>query len=77
MTEEELEIMKKKYIGQLLRSMNSLEFIANQYVYYHFVDLDFYELTAYVQEITLEDIHEFMQEWVSEEQLTVCTVKSS
>lgn len=77
MTEEELEIIKKKYIGQLLRSMNSLEFIANQYVYYHFADLDFYELTAYVQEITLDEIHEFMQQWVNEEQLTVCTVKSS
>ncbi len=77
MTEEELETIKKKYIGQLLRSMNSLEFIANQYVYYHFADLDFYELTAYVQEITLDEIHEFMQQWVNEEQLTVCTVKSS
>lgn len=74
-TEEELEIMKRKYIGQLLRSMNSLEFIANQYVFYHFVELDFFELDDYLQAITLDDIHTFIQDWITEEKLTVCMIK--
>ena len=74
-TEEELTIMKKKYIGQLLRSMNSLELIANQYVYYRFVELDFFDLNTYIESITLADIHQFMKEWITEERLTVCTVE--
>jgi len=74
-TEDELEVMKKKYLGQLLRSMNSLEFIASQYVYYHFVELDFFELNTYIQSITLEHIHAFIKEWITEEKLTVCTIQ--
>lgn len=74
-TEPELAIMKKKYIGQLLRSMNSLEFIANQYIYYHFMELDFFDLNSYVQAITLDEINQFIQEWITEERLTVCTVE--
>lgn len=74
-TEPELAIMKKKYIGQLLRSMNSLEFIANQYIYYHFMGLDFFDLNSYVQAITLDEINQFIQEWITEERLTVCTVE--
>ena len=75
LNEKELDIMKKKYIGQLLRAMNSLEFIANQYIYYHFVELDFFELNAYVQAITLEDIQQFMEQWITKEQLTVCIIE--
>src|SRR5690625_2515836 len=76
-TEQDLELIKKKYIGQLLRSMNSLEFIANQYIYYHFVQLDFFELNTYVQAITLEEIKQFMDQWITKEQLTVCTVEQA
>lgn len=76
-TEETLAILKKKYIGQLLRTMNSLEFIANQYVYYHFMDLDFFQLNEFVQNITLDDMKHFMQEWIREEKLTACIIKQS
>lgn len=62
--------MKKKYIGQLLRVMNSLEFIANQYIYYHFMELDFFTINEFVQNITLDEINEFMQEWIIEDKLT-------
>ena len=48
-----LSVMKKKQIGQLLRSMNSLEFIANQYVHYYFAGIDFFNLTSYIQSINL------------------------
>src|SRR5699024_6354815 len=50
-TDAELDVMKKKYIGQLLRVMNTLEFIANQYIYYHFIELDFFTSNNYVQKI--------------------------
>src|SRR5699024_2395348 len=69
-TDEELEVMKKKYIGQLLRVMNSLEFISNQYIYYHFMELDFFTINEFVQNITLDEINEFMQEWIIEDKLT-------
>lgn len=73
-TEEELDVMKKKYIGQLLRVMNSLEFIANQYIYYHFMELDFFTINEFVQNITLDEINEFMQEWIIEDKLTACII---
>lgn len=76
-TENELTIMKKKAIGQLLRSMNSMELIANQYIYYHFVELDFFDMNSYIQSITLDEMHEFMKEWITEDRLTVCTVEQS
>lgn len=73
-TEAELDILKKKYIGQLLRVMNSLEFIANQYIYYHFMELDFFTVNDFVQKITTEEINQFMQEWITEEKLTACII---
>src|SRR5690625_7963929 len=45
-SEEMFEIMKKKRIGQILRAMNSLEFVVNQYVHYHFVDVDFVQIRS-------------------------------
>src|SRR5699024_9858374 len=43
-TTEQLETMKRKKIGQLLRAMNSLEFVASQYTHYHLLGIDFFQL---------------------------------
>lgn len=77
LTEETLSTMKKKKIGQLLRSMNSLEAIANQYVHYYFAGIDFFTYIDHVQSLTLKEANAFLKEWITEEQLTVCTIETN
>lgn len=76
LNDDTLSVMKKKRIGQLLRSMNSLEFIANQYVNYYFAGIDFFNLTSYIQELSLEDINDFLKKWIDDDRLTVCKIES-
>src|SRR5690625_1808081 len=59
-SDEKFQILKKKRIGQILRAMNSLEFVANQYIHYHFVNVDFFRLTDYINKLRLEDINTFL-----------------
>jgi len=73
-TAEEFEIMKRKKIGQLLRAMNSLEYIASQYIHYHLLDIDFFKLIPAIQALTLEDANEFVQNWIKEDHLAVCKI---
>ncbi|MBY7143605.1 insulinase family protein [Virgibacillus sp. NKC19-3] len=73
-TMEELERMKKKQIGQLLRAMNSLEFIANQYIHYHTLDIDLFEVIPTLQSITLQEVNDFVQDWIKEDRISVCTI---
>ncbi|HLR14352.1 MAG TPA: pitrilysin family protein [Bacillota bacterium] len=75
-SEESFDRMKKKRIGQLLRAMNSLEFIAGEFVHYHMNDLDFFDVLPKIQELTLEEVNTYIQEWITEEQLAVCIVES-
>lgn len=73
-TTEEIERMKKKQIGQLLRAMNSLEFVANQYMHYHSVGVDFFELIPAIQSFTEDHFHSFVQNWIKEDRLAVCKI---
>lgn len=71
---EELERMKKKKIGQLLRAMNSVEFIANQSIHYYTFGVDFFEMIPSIQALTLEETNAFVQNWITEDQLAVCKI---
>lgn len=73
--EDTFHLMKTKYIGQLLKSMNSLEFIANQFVHYHFMDIDFFTIIPYVESLTLEEANQFLSEWLTEEKITINMIK--
>lgn len=73
-TQEEFATMKKKQIGQLLRSMNSLEYLANQYIHYHTVGIDLFTLIPKIQSLSLEEANIFLQNWITEDRLTVCKI---
>lgn len=75
-SKEPFERMKKKRIGQLLRAMNSLEFIAGEFVYYHTNGLDFFDVLPMVQSMTLEDVNAYIQKWITEEKIAVCIVEA-
>lgn len=73
---EDVERMKKKKIGQILRSMNSLEAIANRAIHYHTFEADFFELIPTVQSLTQDDFNQFLSQWIEENRLTVCKIEA-
>ncbi|SHN16945.1 EF-P 5-aminopentanol modification-associated protein YfmH [Gracilibacillus kekensis] len=72
--QDSFERIKRKKIGQLLRAMNSLEFIANQYTHYQLLGIDFFESVKWLEQLTYEDITSFTKTWISEQQLSTCFV---
>lgn len=74
-TEDSFQTMKKRRIGQILRSMNSLESIANQYINYHFVGIDFFTLISKVESLTVNEVNDFLGKWINEDRLTVCKIE--
>ena len=74
LTEEEFTRMKRKKIGKLLRSMNSLEFIANKFIHYHTFGISLFDIIPFIQSLRLEDMNQFVKEWIEKERLSVCTI---
>lgn len=53
---EHFSLVKKSTIGQVLQSMNSLEFIAHQWVDYDFKDVSIYDTLEIVESTRLEEV---------------------
>jgi predicted Zn-dependent peptidase len=73
-TEQGLGMAKKKKIGAFLRSVNSPEYIANQFTRYAFNEMNLFDVVATLEKITLEDVKALAAEFISEERFTVCQV---
>lgn len=74
LTAETFKRMKKKRIGQLLRAMNSLEYIASEYVHYYTSDIDFFEMIPEIQALTVEQANTFIKNWISADRISVSKV---
>ena len=68
--------MKRKRIGQLLRSMNSLENIASKFIHYHTVGVDYFNLIPTVQSLSVQDANDFLKKWITEERIGVCKIQA-
>ncbi|TQS75496.1 insulinase family protein [Ornithinibacillus gellani] len=73
-SDHDAELMKRKKIGQLLRSMNSLEYLTNKYTHYQLAGVELFDLIPQVQSFTTDDIRAYVQDWIDEERLTVCKI---
>jgi predicted Zn-dependent peptidase len=73
-TEEGLVKAKKKRIGAFLRSVNSPEYIANQFTRYAFNEMNLFDVVPTLEKITLEDVKKIASDFISEERFTVCQV---
>ncbi|WP_090856462.1 EF-P 5-aminopentanol modification-associated protein YfmH [Paraliobacillus sp. PM-2] len=71
LTPSEFERMKRKKTGELLRSMNSLETIAQQFIHYKTLGFDYFNLLPILDEITIEDANDYLQSWINDENVTV------
>lgn len=56
LNETNLELLKKRMLGKYFQSLNSLEYIANQFTQEHYGDLTLFDVPAIIQSITLADV---------------------
>ncbi|MCT1903808.1 EF-P 5-aminopentanol modification-associated protein YfmH [Oceanobacillus sojae] len=75
-SEADFERMKKKKMGQLLRAMNSLEFIANQFATLSFKKVNLFDIVPFIQKLTVQDVNAFLNSWIEEERLATCTIQN-
>jgi len=66
--------MKRKQIGEYIRSFNSLEFIANQYAQYQFHGIDLFKIPNIIASITLDEVEQYVKRWITNDNVTVCKV---
>lgn len=74
LSKEALERAKKKRIGGFLRSLNSPEYIANQFTRYLFNDMNLFDVVPVLEELTYDDIIQVANELFAEERMTACQV---
>ncbi len=75
LNEESFSRHKRKLKGEFLRSFNSLEFIANNYLSYRFRGIDFFEFIDILEQIQLEDALRRLDEHLREELHAASIVK--
>lgn len=73
-TQEQLDRVKKKKIGGFLRSLNSPEYIANQFTRYAFNDMNLFDVVPVMEQITVEDMKNTVSSFINEDCFTVCQV---
>lgn len=74
LSEESLQRTIKKKIGSFLRSLNSPEYIANQFTRYAFNEMNLFDVVPVLEKLTMEDIEQIANDLISEERTTVCEV---
>ena len=74
LSEEHLTLIKKKMIGQHLQSLNSLEYIANQYSQDLFEEATLFDMVPIIESIQLEDLKKVAAEFMVEEHMSTFTI---
>ncbi|WCK56136.1 pitrilysin family protein [Aneurinibacillus sp. Ricciae_BoGa-3] len=69
-------LSRKKKLGEFLRALNSVEFIANQFTNYRFAGTDLFNIVNVLEAVTLDDVNTRMREHMDFEQLSVSIVTS-
>lgn len=72
--ENALERVKKKKIGGFLRSLNSPEYIANQFTRYAFNESSLFDALSVLEGLTVQDLQEAAKVFLSEERMSICQV---
>jgi predicted Zn-dependent peptidase len=69
-TDESFDVMKRKKLGDLIRSLNSLEATANQFIDFHQLQLDYFEIYEVLQSMTKQEFLEVVTDWISEDRIS-------
>jgi predicted Zn-dependent peptidase len=73
--EESFDRARKKKIGAFLRSLNSPEFIANQFTRYAFNEMDLFDVIPAFEALKVTDVEEVLKNHFKKEALSVCQVQ--
>lgn len=73
-TVEQLDRIRKRKIGQFMRSLNSIEFIANQFTHYSFNDMNLFDIVPVLEKMKLSDLKEAFSGFSDEKGHTTFTV---
>ncbi|MBC2263040.1 insulinase family protein [Listeria booriae] len=68
--EADLELIKRKKMGQFLRSLNSPEFIANQFSQYIFEEASLFDILPAIEAVTVADVDNFLKRIYLEDRVT-------
>lgn len=74
-TEHEFELIRKKKIGSVLRALNSVEWIANQFTSYRFNNSDLFQMIPVLESLTVADVNERIKEHVNFDRFAVSMVR--
>lgn len=74
LTEEHLLLIKKRMIGQHLQSLNSLEYIANQYSQELFGEAALFDMVPIIEDIQLDELRDLAVEFMVEEHMSTFTI---
>ena len=74
LTEEHLLLIKKRMIGQHLQSLNSLEYIANQYSQQLFGKAALFDMVPIIENIQLEELKQLAADFMVEEHMSTFTI---
>lgn len=66
MTEERLELLKRKMLGQYLQSLNSLEYIANQFSRLQSGETTLFDTPEIIASVTMEDVQNVAAQLLAE-----------
>ena len=66
---ENLEILKRETLGDYYKSLNSLDYIANQFSSNIYGDINFFDLPEILSELTLEKISRHAEKFVANMQI--------
>ncbi len=76
LTEQHLKLVKKRTIGQSLRALNSVEYIARQLYNPLLGTYNLFDLLPLINDITLEDIKNIASEYFNDENMSVNRIVS-
>lgn len=71
---EDFDRIKKKKIGGFIKYFDSIEFIANNFLSYHFMGINFLDYVDVIKEVTLDDVNERLKNHLREEYAVVSLV---
>lgn len=75
-TEKRLRSQKRELMGDYLTSLNSPEYIANQYTKYYFDGYDLYNVPQLVESITLDDVRNYFNSSIDTKNMVEVIVKA-
>lgn len=73
--EDKLTNQKREVLGDYLSSLNSPEYIANQYTKYHLDGYDLYQLPEIIEKITVDDIKNHIFDALDPKYMVECVLK--